>query len=133
MSFRKDNYPPLVIFAYNRPKKLENLLSSLSQNKEFKYINVYFFVDRGVDKVNKEKNKEVIDVINMDWNCKSKKIIFNAESFGLKRNILNGINETFKKYESAIFLEDDLIVSKSFLNFMINSLILYQKKELLRF
>tara|TARA_A100001011_G_C14251049_1_gene817855 strand:+ start:106 stop:993 length:888 start_codon:yes stop_codon:yes gene_type:complete len=129
MSFGKNNYPPLVIFAYNRPKKLENLLLSLTQNKELEYIDVYFFVDRGIDKVNIEKNKKVIDVINKDWNCKSKKIIFNTENFGLKRNILNGINETFKKYESAIFLEDDLIVSKSFLDFMIKSLIMYQKNE----
>ena len=45
MSFKKDYYPPLVIFAYNRPKKLENLLLSLTQNKEFKYINVYFVRD----------------------------------------------------------------------------------------
>ena len=129
MNFGKDLYPPLVIFAYNRPKKLENLLSSLTHNKEFENLNVYFFVDKGIDKVNTEKNKEVIDVINKDWNCKSKKIILNNENFGLKRNILNGINETFKKYESAIFLEDDLTVSKSFLDFMINSLIIYQKNE----
>ena len=73
MSFRKDHYPPLVIFAYNRPKKLENLLSSLSNNKEFEYFNVYFFVDKGMDRANKEKNNEVIEVINKDWNCKSKK------------------------------------------------------------
>ena len=129
MSFKKDHYPPLVIFAYNRPKKLENLLSSLTQNKEFQYLSVYFFVDKGTDKVNTEKNNEVINVINKDWNCKSKKIIFNKENFGLKRNILNGINETFKIYDSAIFLEDDLVVSKSFLDFMINSLIIYQKNE----
>ena len=129
MSFKKDHYPPLVIFAYNRPKKLENLLSSLTQNKEFQYLSVYFFVDKGTDKVNTEKNNEVINVINKDWNCKSKKIIFNKENFGLKRNILNGINETFKIYDSAIFLEDDLVVSKSFLDFMINSLIIYQKNQ----
>ena len=42
MSFGKNNYPPLVIFAYNRPKKLENLLLSLTQNKELEYIDVYF-------------------------------------------------------------------------------------------
>ena len=33
---------------------------------------------------------------------------------GLKNNILNGINTTFENYEKAIFLEDDLEVSKSF-------------------
>ena len=79
--------PSLGNFCIQQTKKTENLLSSLSQNKEFKYSNVYFFVDRGVDKVNKEKNKEVIDVINKDWNCKSKKIIFNTENFGLKKEI----------------------------------------------
>ena len=41
---------------------------------------------------------------------------------GLKNNILNGINTTFENYEKAIFLEDDLEVSKSFLSYMNKSL-----------
>ena len=50
MSFRKLDrlYSIFLIFDIHIDlgKKLENLFSSsLSQNKEFKYINVYFFVD----------------------------------------------------------------------------------------
>jgi len=57
MSFGKNNYPPLVIFAYNRPKKLENLLLSLNQNKELEYINVYFLI---LAIINKNNNKELL-------------------------------------------------------------------------
>ena len=47
----EDQYAPIVIFAYNRPDKLNNLLESLSRNKEINSSNLYFYIDH-------YKNKE---------------------------------------------------------------------------
>ena len=39
-------YAPIVIFAYNRPKELYNLLTSLEKNKELFNSKVIFFIDK---------------------------------------------------------------------------------------
>ena len=37
------------------------------------------------------------------------------ENYGLRRNILNGINYMFENEDKLIVLEDDLVLSKHFL------------------
>ena len=49
--------------------------------------------------------------------------------FGTKKNIVNAINETFKKFNKIIVIEDDLILSKSFLYFMNFCLNNYKDKK----
>ena len=129
MSNNSVDYPPIVIFAYNRPKKLKNLMLSLEENREFKDFNVHFFVDKFKDDSDKKKNDEVLKIIKEKWKCNSKEININDENLGLKNNILNGINTIFNNHDSAIFLEDDLVVSKSFLDYMIKSLKIYKNEK----
>ncbi len=122
-------YAPIVIFAYNRPKKLYNLLTSLEKNKELFNSKVIFFIDKYFSDKEKDDNNKVISLIN-DWSVgKDVEINVNDVNLGLKKNILYGINATFKNYENAIFLEDDLEVSEYFLDFMNNSLELYKNKN----
>ena len=49
---------------------------------------------------------------------KSKKIINRKKNYGTKKNIIKALNESFKKFDKIIVIEDDLILSKGFLNFM---------------
>ena len=51
------------------------------------------------------------------------------KNFGTKKNIVNAINETFKKFNKIIVIEDDLILSKSFLYFMNFCLNNYKDKK----
>ena len=36
---------PIIIFSYNRPKHLNDLIDSLIENKEAKLSKIYFFCD----------------------------------------------------------------------------------------
>ena len=40
------DYAPVIIFAYNRPQKLMNLLRSLKNNEELMDSDLIFFIDR---------------------------------------------------------------------------------------
>jgi hypothetical protein len=117
---------PVVIFAYNRPEKLNALLKSLEKNKEFEDTEVIFYIDNVKFQSDKKLHKEVINVASKEWRCRSKKINVNPSNIGLKKNILSGIDKTFEVYDTGIFLEDDLIVSESFLYFMNKSLSEYK-------
>jgi glycosyltransferase involved in cell wall biosynthesis len=57
----------------------------------------------------------------------SKEIIIREINFGLAKSFIEGITETLKKYEYAIFLEDDNFVSPSFLKYM--NLVLLRYKD----
>ena len=59
----------------------------------------------------------------------SKKIILRKNNIGLANNIINGINYVFEKHDSAIILEDDLVVSPFFLEYMSKCLKYYKKKK----
>lgn len=120
---------PIVIFAYNRPEKLKQLLSSLEKNPEFKKSDLIFYIDNFKNDYDKLNNHKVIEIANNNNSAKSVVINVNKENLGLKQNIINGINKTFDVYESAIFLEDDLIVSNHFLDFMNTALKLYEKNQ----
>ena len=41
----KNSFAPVVIFAYNRPDKLSDLLESLKSNEELLSSDLYFYID----------------------------------------------------------------------------------------
>ena len=125
----EDQYAPIVIFAYNRPDKLNNLLESLSRNKEINSSNLYFYIDHYKNKEDLKNNKEVIEVAKKYTKSKSISIVTCNSNLGLKANILRGVNQTFEKYDTGIFLEDDLVVGEYFLRYMNKSLNIYKDNK----
>ena len=125
----KSTFSPIIIFAFNRPDKLQNLLYSLNENEELKFSELHFYIDKASNTSDIKKNNEVIYIANNVKTAKKVKVNIAKNNLGLKENILNGINKTFEEYEDAIFLEDDLIVGKYFLNYMNNALIKYKNKK----
>ncbi len=126
---KKSELAPIVIFAFKRPEKLKKLLLSLEENAEFKESKILFYVDKYLDKSDKKRNEEVLEIVNEHSNNSNFEIHYNKKNLGLKKNILQGINNSLDKYENAIFIEDDLIVGKYFLNYMNASLNFYENKK----
>ena len=122
----KKHLAPIIIFAYNRPDKLDNLLQSLGKNKEINSSNLYFYIDHYRNEEDLKNNKEVIEIAKKFKKAKSITIVTSDSNLGLKANILRGVDRTFEKYDRGIFLEDDLVVSEYFLRYMNNSLNIYK-------
>ena len=123
------SYAPVIVFTYKRPEHLQNLLSSLEQNIESKFTDLFIYIDKADNPQDKSYNDEVINTANKEWNFKSMKIVVREKNFGLKNNITSGIDEILSKYEKAIVLEEDLEVSTSFLNYMNTSLSTYKSNK----
>ena len=120
---------PVVIFAYKRPEKLKDLITSLKKNSELKNTKIIFYVDKYKDESEKKNNLEVIGIIKKHCENLNFEIIHNSQNLGLKNNILNGVDKSLNKYSKAIFLEDDLLVSNNFLNYMNKALNIYEKHK----
>lgn len=109
---------PLVIFAFNRPEYLKKCLKSLKSNKLSRQTTTYFFIDYPKLEKDFKNYKKVIKIIRATNIFKKKIIIQRKYNYGLKKNILNGINYVLKENETIIVLEDDLYLSKYFLDYM---------------
>lgn len=114
---------PIVLFCFNRPTKVDLLLNSLSANQETAESHLYVYIDGPRDLADKDSIKEVIKIIESYHSCfGSISINKHEKNLGCAKNIVTGVSEVLEKNSSVIVLEDDLEVSKSFLNFMNSAL-----------
>ncbi len=113
---------PIIIFSYNRPGHLNNLIDSLIQNKVPKSSKIFFFCDGPKNEKDKRKINQIKNLLKKKkLKIYSKK--FRNKNIGLAKNIINGVSQVLKMYKSCIVLEDDLIINKNcikFMNFMLN-------------
>ena len=108
---------PIIIFSYNRPKHLNDLINSLIKNKDAKLSKIYFFCDGPKNQYDIKKINEIKKLL------KNKKIVFYFKKFrkkniGLAQNIIKGVSLVLKKHQSCIVLEDDLILNSYCIKFM---------------
>ena len=113
------NLAPVVVTAYNRPDNLSSLLGSLISNPESTESDLYLFIDGPKNKFDADLIQQVI----------SKAQIFKSffKSFNIFQNEKNVGNLIFQSKNAAIFVEDDLILSSTFLRFMNESLFKFEK------
>ncbi len=121
------NYAPIILFVYKRLDHLKLVIKSLKKNKECQKSTLIIYSDSNKDMKDKHDVEQVRSFIKKIKGFKKVEINLRRKNFGLANNIVNGINKIFKKYEKAIILEDDIIVSSSFLKYMNSNLNLYSK------
>ena len=108
---------PIIIFSYNRPKHLNNLLDSLITNKISKLSKIFFFCDGPKDNSDKKKIKQIKKLLN-EKKLKINFKIFRKKNIGLANNIIDGVSQVMRKYSSCIVLEDDLVLNENCIKFM---------------
>jgi len=130
-----NNLAPIAIFAYNRPSHLKKCLVALKRNVLSANSCVYVFIDKVKDEddiENMDKNLKVIEVAKMENWCKECTIIIREKNYGIEKNIIEGVSDLVNKYGKVIVIEDDLVVSNSFLEYMNNGLEYYQNIDVVK-
>ena len=123
------NLAPIVLFTYIRFEKLKKTVQILSENELAIYSDLIIFSD-GAKFI--EDNNTIINIrayLKTITGFKSVKIYESKWNKGLANSIIQGVTDVLKEYPYAIILEDDLITSKNFLNFMNQALIYYKDSE----
>ena len=111
-------FAPIVLFVYKRLDHLNQTIISLKKNSEARKSKLIIFSD---GHKNPDEKKDILIIRKYIKNIKGFKkveIIERKKNFGLAKNIVKGINKVFKNHKEAIILEDDIVVSKNFLNYM---------------
>lgn len=120
---------PICLFTYNRPEETRLTVEALQNNYLATQSNLYIFSDGPKNESAKEKVNEVRVFINSVVGFKSVKIFESQTNNGLANSIINGVTEIIGKYGKVIVLEDDLISSQNFLNFMNQALEFYDQDK----
>lgn len=124
-----EKYAPLVYFAYSRLPHVRRSIESILENAESKYTDLIVYSDapKGVD-----DSKGVSDVrayLKTISGFKSITIIERPYNFGLALSIIDGVTSILKNSDQVIVLEDDIVVSPVFLEYMNAGLRKYKNYE----
>ncbi len=123
---------PIVIFTYNRLTHLRALIDSLLLNPQTAQTDAFIFSDGGKSASNQARVDGVRRYIHSltHKHCfRTLTIVERDTNIGLAANVIDGVSDILKRYDSVIVLEDDLVVSPYFLRFMNEALTLYADDE----
>lgn len=123
------NLAPIVLFVYNRPWHTKQTLEALQKNTQVKASELLIYSDAAKNEHSVEKVKEVRSYIKTINGFKKITIIEREKNFGLAHSIIDGVTKIVNDYGKIIVLEDDLVTSPYFLEYMNSALNLYEYKD----
>jgi hypothetical protein len=120
------NKTTVAIFAFNRPNHLLNCLNSIIKNPQSDKFDFVIFVDGPRNSDDAKYINESIQVAKNFAKYLNINVIANEVNLGLSKSLVSGINKVFNSADQIIVIEDDLIVGRNFLDFMMNGLERYR-------
>jgi hypothetical protein len=123
---------PVVLFVYARPEHTKQTIEALAQNILAKETEVFIYSDaaKNEDSVVKVRMvREYIESLPQRQWFKSVKITRSETNKGLANSIISGVSEIIDQYRKVIVLEDDLVSSEDFLQYMNDALNFYEKDD----
>lgn len=120
---------PIVLFVYNRPWHTRKTIGALIKNNLAKESELIIYSDAAKTS---EVEKDVMEVrrfIHSIIGFKAVQIIERSKNWGLANSIIDGVCSVVNKYGKIIVLEDDLVTSPYFLNFMNEALNHYENNN----
>lgn len=122
---------PVVVFSYNRPNHLRRTLEALSKNDLASESVLYIYCDGPKPDATEEQKQKIIanrEVAHAATGFKEIHVSEADKNKGLANSIISGVTEVIGIYGKVVVLEDDLLTSPYFLNYMNAALDFYQNR-----
>jgi hypothetical protein len=117
---------PVAFFSYNRPDHAGRVLESLARCRRLDECRAYLYCDgpKGDrDRAVVEASRQVV----REWASKlGSEMIVRSRNLGLAKSIVTGVTDLCREYGRVIVIEDDLILSPDFIDYMLQALDRYQ-------
>jgi hypothetical protein len=120
---------PICLFAFNRPQELAKTIESLQKNYLAQQSQLFVFIDGPRTALDLPMLQEVQSIVNGISGFKSISIHSSEVNKGLASSIISGVNSVLEKNDSVIVLEDDLVTSQNFLDFINQGLRFYKNNN----
>ncbi len=117
---------PVVLFAYRRPNHLERSLRSLAANSLAHSTQVTIYCDGPRGSQDREAVELTRAVARNAQGFASLTVREREGNLGLAQSVITGVTEALESHDRVIVMEDDLVVSTDFLDYMNQGLGLYR-------
>lgn len=124
------HYAPIALFVYNRLDVTQQAVAALQKNNLAKSSRLYIFSDAAKSEAGKHKVEEVRKYLSSIDGFLEVNIILSPENKGCANSIISGVSKVFEQYEKIIVVEDDLITTPNFLDYMNSALDYYADKNI---
>lgn len=120
---------PICLFTYNRLEETMRTIEALKNNYLARDSQLFIFSDGA------KNEKSIVKVLNVRTflrtitGFKSVKIFESEGNMGLAKSIINGVTQIINEFGKVIVLEDDLITTSNYLDFMNKALVFYEKSQ----
>jgi hypothetical protein len=122
---------PVVLFVYNRPEHTRKTIEALFANNLANESDLFIYSDAPKDEKVLSAVNAVRSYIKTITGFKSVTIIEREKNWGLANSIIDGVTCIVNKYGKIIVLEDDIVTSPFFLNYMNKALEYYANEKCL--
>jgi len=116
---------PIAFFAYKRPEHTRKSLESLARNHGAEASELFIFCDGIKKSEDRAAIQQVREVIRSQQWCGRVHIIEREQNMGLAKSVIQGVTDLCNQYGKVIVLEDDLVLSPFFLEYMNQALDTY--------
>jgi hypothetical protein len=120
---------PIALFVYSRLTHTRQTVDALLKNTLAKQSDLIIFSDAAKSELQAKAVSEVREYIHQIDGFKSVKIVERPVNSGLANSIIDGVTSVVNQYGRVIVLEDDLVTSSYFLQYMNDGLNIYEKNE----
>lgn len=124
-----DNLAPVVLFVYNRPEHVKKTVEALRNNILSEQSDLYIFSDGPKGAEDEKPVKAVREYIAQVTGFHSVHVTERETNIGLGRNIMDGVTRIVNRYGKIIVLEDDILTSEYFLQYMNEALTRYEADD----
>ena len=122
-------FAPIVLFVYKRPEHAKRTLEALQKNNLAPDSELYIFADGPKQAEDEELVNKTRSICKQFDGFKSVEMVEKSKNEGLATSIINGVTQLFKKHDKLIIMEDDLVSSPYFLNFMNQALTHFRNEK----
>lgn len=119
---------PIVLFVYNRPAHTRLTVEALQKNTLAKDSDLIIYSDAPKNAESEDAVRQVRQYIHQIAGFKSVTIIERETNLGMAHTIIDGVTSVVNKRGRIIVLEDDIVTSQFFLNFMNRALDYYENE-----
>lgn len=123
---------PVVVFAYKRPRHLEQALRGLAANDLAAESPLIIFCDGPkptATEADKQAIGEVRRIAHAATGFASLEVVEAHANKGLARSVIDGVTRVVKEHGRVIVVEDDAVLAPHFLRFMNDALETYARDE----
>lgn len=124
-----DSLAPIALFVYNRPRHTRLTIEALLKNSLASESELYVFSDGAKHEAHASDVAVVREYLKGVVGFKNVTIIERPKNIGLARSIVSGVTDVVRTHGRVIVLEDDLVTSPYFLQYMCDALRMYEHDE----